>query len=435
MAPVAAKPISLTVRPLQVANLCFEVGGILGESFVELGSQVSAFNFDRFYMTLRGVYPPTTGGPAVHPATTDDPSRLKYDSDGIDAVTKHAPKSTPAPNTSFDEPIPIGSTGGMLDLWDFGGKALAAMRAETAKSALNKAVNARANAFITKYGGAAAIADVMRKVMPQRGDYLNRLSELSIGLKDLLEAAYLQDFGVNTVIRKTSTVTSATSGPNKGSSMTKGPDEKVLTTATNDFIGTENQKSETTGFEYRSPNHENQARDARTQIGLGEEIISFVKETHFLDRLEEVYRNELESIDADVNQLQVAYLNTILMSPIDGIVTGVYKNPGDPIAAGEPVYRVENNAVVLIVARVVCREPIAIGSILQVKTTLFDAAGSPAVVIEAPIVSVRGQGQAGQWEVVAKQSNRDAAGKQIFPIGYNFDYDNTEVNIVGVGHS
>src|SRR5436190_13677565 len=116
MAPVPAKPISLIVRPFQVANLCFEVGGILGESFVELGSEVSAFDFDRFYMALRGVYPPTTEGPAVHPETTDDRSRLKYDSDGIDAVTKHAAKSTPATGTSFDEPIPVGSTGAMLDL-------------------------------------------------------------------------------------------------------------------------------------------------------------------------------------------------------------------------------------------------------------------------------------------------------------------------------
>jgi hypothetical protein len=57
------------------------------------------------------------------------------------------------------------------------------------------------------------------------------------------------------------------------------------------------------------------------------------------------------------------------------------------------------------------------------------------VVVEAPIVSVRGQGEADQWEVVAKQPNRDTAGKRIFPLGYNFDYDNIEVNILGVGQS
>ena len=46
MPPVTAKPLSLTVRPFQVANLCFEVGGILGESFTELGAEVFAFDFD-----------------------------------------------------------------------------------------------------------------------------------------------------------------------------------------------------------------------------------------------------------------------------------------------------------------------------------------------------------------------------------------------------
>ncbi|MEK4032219.1 hypothetical protein WOC76_23235 [Methylocystis sp. IM3] len=433
MQPVPAKPISLSVRPFQVANLCFEVGGILGESFVELGSVVGAFNFDRFYMALRGVT--TVPGPhatlirTVHPATTGDPSRLKYDSDGIDDATKPAPNSGSPPNP-FEEPPPLGDPGSVLDLSGFGGKALAAMRAETSKAALSKAVNARANAFITKYGGTPKIADAMRQVMPQRGENINRLSELSTSLRDLLEAAYLQDFGVNTVLKKTLTVTSGTSGPNKGTSVTKGPDATVLNTATNDYSGKENQTSESRGLEYRSPNHENVARDARVQIGLGEEVLSFVKETHFLDRIEDVYQNELNSIDADVNQLQVAYLNTILMSPIDGIVTGVFKNPGDPITAGEPVFRVENNAVVLIVARVVCRGPISIGSILQVKTTLFDTPGPPAVVVEAPIVSVRGQSEADLWEVVAKQPNRDAAGKQIFPLGYNFDYDNVEVNIL-----
>ena len=29
---VAAKVVSLTVRPLQASHLCFEVGGVLGES-------------------------------------------------------------------------------------------------------------------------------------------------------------------------------------------------------------------------------------------------------------------------------------------------------------------------------------------------------------------------------------------------------------------
>ena len=46
---IAAKPVSLSVRPFKVSNLCFEAGGILGESFVELGAKVAAFPFGKLY--------------------------------------------------------------------------------------------------------------------------------------------------------------------------------------------------------------------------------------------------------------------------------------------------------------------------------------------------------------------------------------------------
>ena len=59
--------------------------------------------------------------------------------------------------------------------------------------------------------------------------------------------------------------------------------------------------------------------------------------------LKQVFDNELQNIDLDVKRLQIAYLNTILMSPISGVITGIYKNPGDWVQAGEPVIRVENN--------------------------------------------------------------------------------------------
>ncbi len=67
-----------------------------------------------------------------------------------------------------------------------------------------------------------------------------------------------------------------------------------------------------------------------------------------LPYLNAVFDNELNSIDADVYRLQIAYLNTILMSPIPGTITGVYKNPGEAVRAGEPVIRIENNTAVLL---------------------------------------------------------------------------------------
>jgi hypothetical protein len=396
MPKVIAKPLSLTVRPLKVSHLCFEVGGILGRSFAELGMKVAAFDFDNLYKAFRDA----NKGEAI------DPGRLSFDSDGIDAQT-------------ITTPIP-------------GGRpfALATLRAETVKAALNKAIRARENAFITKYGGVAAIADVMRKIIPPRGRQINRLSALSDGQMKVLNEAYEKDPDRSGVVTTTINTSDSTL-KNDGTSTTKAPPGADSTQVSNNHAA-EHQTIVTKNTEFRAPTFENLARNERAQISLGEEVISFVRETHYLDRLEEVFENELASIDADVNQMQVAYLNTILMSPTDGIVTGVYKNPGDSVRAGEPVFRVENNADVLIVATVVCRGPIVVGSILQVKTTLFDLPGSP-VTIEAEVVAARGQGEDDQWEVIAKRSNLDETGKIIFPLGYHFDYDDTEVAIFGPG--
>jgi len=104
MPRVVAKPLSLTVRPLQAANLCFEVGGILGESFTELGQRVLAFDFKALYVSFRDA--DTVAG---------QPGRLELDSDSIDALTKPSLKPPP--------PLP---------------PALGALRAEIVRAALTK---------------------------------------------------------------------------------------------------------------------------------------------------------------------------------------------------------------------------------------------------------------------------------------------------------
>jgi hypothetical protein len=139
-----------------------------------------------------------------------------------------------------------------------------------------------------------------------------------------------------------------------------------------------------------------------------------------------VFQNELNSMDGDVFRLQIAFLYTILMSPISGVVTGIYKNLGDPVRAGEPVIRVE---IVLLVANLVYHGPISIGSNVKVETTLFDREGPPTTV-NGSVVAVRGQQADDQWEVIVNCNNLDAGGKQILPIAYNFDYDDTTVTIV-----
>lgn len=146
-----------------------------------------------------------------------------------------------------------------------------------------------------------------------------------------------------------------------------------------------------------------------------------------LPHLDQVFKNELNSIDSDVYRLQVALLNTILMSPINGIVTGIYKNPGDAVRAGETVIRVENDTVILLVAKLIHRGPIVVGDNMTVQTTLFDEPG-PKTTVKGVIVAVQGQSEDDHWEVIVKCSNLDGSGKTIFPLGYHFDYENTTVS-------
>lgn len=415
---IAAKPVSLSVRPFQVSNLCFQVGGILLESFAELGSEVSAFDFRNMYAGFRSVARklPTIEGPD---------GRVLFDSDEIDGVTKNlhvaTPRARPSGRAAGLAPPFVGPGPPIIPPHGRAApRALAALRAEPQKAALNKAITQRANAFITKYGNVARIAAFMRVVLPDNRVRIERLSQNIIDQTNQMDAAYRHD-GRTGVVKATTSVFDA-----------KVVSSTILDTSGEFASRTEHQETTNTDYGYRTPLLENQARHERFQMGLADESLSNFMQSHYLDRIEEVFKNELASIDADINQLQVAYLNTILLSPIDGIVTGVYKNPGDSVSAGEPVFRVEDNSEVLIVANVICRGPIALGSMLQVKTPLFDSPDS-RVTLEAPVVSVRGQRDNDHWEVIAKRSNLDASGKIIFPLGYNFDYDATEVAIFGSG--
>jgi multidrug resistance efflux pump len=116
------------------------------------------------------------------------------------------------------------------------------------------------------------------------------------------------------------------------------------------------------------------------------------------------------------------------MSPIDGIVTGVYKHPGDPVQPGEPVIRVEDNSSILLMAKIVYRGPIALGATVTVTTQLFGMAGPPTT-IKGAVVSIRGAQEDDHWDVIARCDNLDPGGNIILPLGYRFDFDDTAITI------
>jgi biotin carboxyl carrier protein len=451
------KVVSLSVRPFQVAHLCFEVDGILDSSGIfdltqRLGTTVSQFDLDSLYTVLKGA------------PTGTDPSLLLFNSSQIQTSTQ--------PFT------------------------LASLRAEGRKAALDKAIMARQNAYYAKYANAPAIIARMNQ------DYSNGTSSAAPGLKPnmlgqlvnvsqgayaLLNQAYNDDNRTGVVRTTTSALASditsygysaagsetaqVTASATMGDALLTLPPQpppppaapswpppapqpppavgvsefaQMGFSSSNNSIMDQTQQQATsyqvvssadkahqdqtivnTDYGYRVPSAEAQAQFLRAQISLVDQQFAAYMYGQNLPNLAQVFQNELNSIDLDVYRLQIAYLNTLLTSPIQGVVTGIYKNPGDAVKAGEPVIRVEGNGILLLTGTLVYRGPIAIGSTVTVKTSLFGSATTPAT-LTGTAVAVRGRREDDQWEVVVQCNN--VAGNTI-PLGYHFDYDDTTVSI------
>ena len=405
------KVVSLNVQPSQVSHLCFESGGILGESKTKLGAPVAAFDFAAFYAILGSI-----------PTIPDHPARMLFDFLQIQAAV--------APFT------------------------LAALRAEGSKATLNKAINARANAFYAKYANGPAIIDrIIRDYSPSNGNSkparLERLSLFAAQQADKLSEAYVSDSRTDVVRTTMSVLDSNTSSQSADESIGFVPANakiEAFPSTTTAFTvigggapphedvkldrrsGASHETIVNTDYGYRIPFIENAAQNERAQISLIDEQFAQFLAGQNMPFLGAVFLNELNAINADVFRTQIAYLNTILMSPISGTVTGIYKNPGDAVRAGEPVIRVENSAEIFLVATLIYRGPISVGSAVTVTTTLFGLPGSTTTT-KGTAVAVRGQSQDDHWEVIVKCSNLDDQGNPVYPLGYHFDYDDTTVTI------
>ncbi len=423
-----AKVVSLRARPNEASHLCFPVDGILGTMDTRLGDSASNFDFEAFYATLAG-----------HPTVSGDLSRLQYDVAAIEqAVGSHR---------------------------------LASLRAESLKVSLTNAILARQNVFHTKYGHIAAIVSdaTSRYHLGYSGSKPERIGTLQTIADQQwseLDSAYTAD-GRRGVVKTTQsslggTVVTDTGTMTTGSTeqvgisgqagqlpwLTPGtePDEQSVVLAgspggesydygtsgessTAVASATESQTITNTDYGYRVPYLEAQAQRERAQISLIDEGFSQLLASVGIGHLQHVLENELATIDGDVCRRQLALLSTMLMSPIAGTVTGVYKQPGDPVRAGEPVVRVENNSEVMLIARLIHRDVINIGDKMKIKTELYDAPGA-ATTATASIIAARGHTDDDQWEVVARLKNTNSHGVPLFPLNYHFDYDDTEVVIV-----
>lgn len=392
----SAKIVALKARASQISYLCFPVNGIVEDlrstrlgltgalgpdglptpefHLLQLGDSVTQFDFTTFYAGLSKT-------------SSKDPSRLSYDSSGIlnDATVQAS--------------------------------LLMTLRGESTAAVLDKAVNARQNAYYAKYANQSRIISVMQKFYTAKAtapsaamskpDALAQLSSVAQDQMNDLLSAYNQ--------KKLPTLPSLPSVVSETTSVLKTTGNLPDTT----------QKIENTDYAYRTPAYEAHAQGLRAQISLMDQQFSQFLSGQNLPNLDQVFTNELNSIDLDVKRLQIVYLNTILMSPISGIVTGLYKNSGDWVQAGEPVIRVEDNSIVILVGTVAYQGSISVGSQLTITTSVFDSPTSASII--GYVIAVRGRpNEDDVWDVQAICGNTKAP---VLPLNYHFDYDDTSVVI------
>lgn len=444
-----AKVVRLDVRPTKRAHLTFDIEGVLGETNVALGQSVTAFDFTSFYA---GLLATVSGLPA----------QLQYDSGTI--ATSVASSTLAALRA---EP-----------------------RKAALDSAIAARANAYYAKYANVAGIIALTNQYYAPGSPgSKPSRLADLATLSQNQSNLLQAAYTADGRLGVVRSTTSTLVATTTtigdsdtnagaitigsditdgssfattsgsdsdtsigigvtsgGVSSESTVADGSDSgsdvstssSVATsiqtssdTSETASLGTalENQAISNTDYGYRVPSLESLAQNDRAQISLMDESYAQFMASQNLPYLAQVLDNELAIIDLGVKQLQVSYLDTLLLSPIDGVITGVYKGLGDRVRRGDVVVRVESNDTVHIVGTLVCHDRIDLGDTVSVKTTQFS---NPAdsKTISGTVAAVRGHPSNDDWwSVVVTCSNLDGSGNQVFPLHYHFDYDDTHVTI------
>ena len=414
-----AEVVSLVVKPVSVSRLCFERDGILERVRVQLGASVEPFGFEEFHEVL-----------SRSEIAKDREGRLRFDAAAI---------------REFLERYHI--LGELRSVHDAG-------------IALQKAINARQNSYLSKYRNLGLIDLKMHELYHphtsgSKSERLAALSGLASGMWDQVRAAYEEDERRSGVVRTSdsqSTSTSeASSEGTRGTTWTTpgrswpdkpGTPEMFRTVPSNPKFLQENgetelllartsqQQSTRTDLPvFTVPSLEAAAQHERSQISLMDEQFEHFMSIQNLPFLGEIFENELNSIDCDVHRLQALFLGSFLLPAVGGTVTAIYKNPGEEVKAGEPVVRIEDDHEVYIVGSLICHEQISIGSKVEIETERFKSP-SPKTKVTGRVDAVRGRQDDEHWEVIIRFDANHPSGKNpVFPLGYKFDRQRTSVSV------
>ncbi|WP_329442577.1 HlyD family efflux transporter periplasmic adaptor subunit [Streptomyces canus] len=305
--------------------------------------------------------------------------------------------------------------------------AVSALRAEPARADLDQAVGMRENAYITTYSD--AVVEVARQVYfdnpsDQSSVVCNLISNLESDtgvMHGTLNNLYIQDGLWGNAIKKARTDTTF-------SSVLENP-----VGGGTQYNNTAASHSESMGYDYRLPSLENDIRYRRARISQRQEYLAAFRAKEMCERANLTFPNELAAFDQQIRKLQVAYIDTMLVPPFSGVVTGVFRNVGDFVGAGQPVVRIEDDKSVYLVGTIKYRGTLRLNSKMEVSTTLFDASGGLTTKVDGVVSSLRGHDSVDeQWDVLILCSNRTAGGDPVLPLNYNFDFESTSIEITAV---
>lgn len=377
----SAQIVKLTVAPSAWANLSFEVGGILQASNATLNQKIpQAFDFTTLYSQL-GVATEKTS-----------PANLLNSSDLEVAVA---------------------------------GLPLMSLRAEGVKGMLDKACALRANIYIAKFLNQTAIIAQMRANLTNSTSYLQDLVQRSSTQASALAAAYATD-GLGGVVKTTSSNLSAKgtgTTTETATGTTTANSTKTTTTSTTNTTAWPTQNMTYQDYGYRYPSIEAAAQNDRAQLSLMAEQFAVFMAQGTSANLETVFSNELTAYDMDVKRLQVAYLNTMLLPPIIGTVTGIYKQVGEAVLPGETVMRIEDTSTIYLVGTLICRQMVSPGSAATITTNLFGSGTTGT--LNGSVLAARGDDRGDDWwNVVISCPNSVGIAPNC-----TFDYEDTTVTI------
>lgn len=387
------KAVNLRVRPVTSVDLCYPVDGLISWQIPNLyGTHVRHVMLQTLYSMLSHTAsqrPPEEG-------ELGGDSRLVWGSDKIHGYLRNVAGQAAGPGTTM----------------------VSRLRNVSEAADLDGAIAMRQNAYLTAY--APEVLEVARRVYHSNpGDEAAvRHRLLAQAEKDVrrlhrgLDDAYRRSGWTGIIERARSEY------DNKATQYSGGGHVQ--------FEGVADTLS--WGYEYRYPSAENDLRYHNALAAVRHESVNAWRMSELHRHGATVFANELRTIDQSIRKLQSAYIDTFLVTPTPGVVTGVFREQGDYVRAGEPVVRVENDALVILVGTVKFRGIVRVGNAVTVSTTL--AGGTAPTTLSGEVIAVRGHDAVSeQWELLVLCDNLTGDDDRILPLNYNFDFERTTVEI------